>query len=84
MKKNLKIFRLPNNNEKVKLFSKGDDLIPPQVSWKGYDGYEYSIIPFSYLSLKSNVIINIGANIGYFSLIASASNSKAKINNELS
>jgi len=67
------------HNEKFKLFSKGDDFIPSQVYWKGYEGYEYSIIPFYYLSTKSNVIIDIGANIGYYSLVAATANINSKI-----
>jgi len=67
------------NNEKFKLFSKGDDFIPSQAYWKGYDGYEYSIIPFYYLSTRSKVIIDIGANIGYYSLVAATANINSEI-----
>ncbi len=67
------------NNKKLKLFSKGDDYIPSRVFWYGYDGYEYSIIPFYYLSKKAKVIVDIGANIGYYSLVGAAANKQAKV-----
>lgn len=70
--------KLPKG-EIFKIYSKGDDFIPTQVYWKGYSGYEYSIIPFYYLSKESNTIIDIGAHIGYYSIVASASNINSKI-----
>lgn len=69
---------LPNNNS-FKIFSKGDDFIPNQVFWKGYKGYEVSIEVFYYFSLYSKTIIDIGANIGYFSLVAASANPESVI-----
>lgn len=72
-------FKLPKG-ENVKLFSKGDDYISTQAYWKGYMGYEgASVQLFYYLSKQCSSIIDIGANIGYFSLIGAASNPKAKV-----
>jgi FkbM family methyltransferase len=71
-------FCLPNNNS-FKIFSRGDDFIPNQVFWKGYKGYEESIEVFYYFSLHSKTIIDIGANIGYFSLVAASANPESVI-----
>lgn len=72
-------FALPND-EIVKMFSKGDDFISTRTYWNGFMGYEGpSVKLFYYLSKKSNVIFDIGANVGYFSLIAAAANKNAKI-----
>lgn len=63
----------------IKLFSKGDDLIPTQVYWSGFDGYEYSISPFYYLAKKLNTVVDIGANIGYYSLVAAVANPNCNV-----
>ncbi len=70
-------FELPLG-EKIKLYSKTDDYISTQVFWHGYKGYEgASIELFYYLSKKSSVILDIGANVGYYALVAAISNSKS-------
>lgn len=67
-------FYLPNG-EKVKIFSHSDDYIAAQVFWKGYKAYEGpSVEAFYYLSKKSSVIFDIGANTGYFTLVGASSN----------
>ena len=72
-------FNLPRG-EKVKIYSHSDDYIAAQVFWKGYKGYEGSSIEaFYHLSKKSSVILDIGANTGYFTLIAAFSNPKAMV-----
>src|ERR1700733_3814446 len=64
--------------EKVKLYSRDDDHISTQIFWKGYKGYEGSSVEiFYYLSKESSVILDIGANVGYFGLIAALANPKA-------
>lgn len=72
-------FYLPGN-ETVKIFSRGDDFVSTQSYWKGYMGYEGpSVNLFYHLSKKAAVIFDIGANVGYFTLIAAASNGIAQI-----
>jgi FkbM family methyltransferase len=72
-------FKLPGG-EIVKMSSKSDDYISTQVFWKGYMGYEgASAQLFYYLSRQCSSILDIGANVGYFTLIASIANPKAKV-----
>lgn len=66
------------DNKSFKILGKGD-FIPTQAYWKGYSGYELAIIPFYHLSKEANTIIDIGANIGYFSIIAAAANPSSEI-----
>jgi FkbM family methyltransferase len=67
-------------NEKLVLWSKGDDYISTQAYWKGFKGYEdTSVWLFYHLAKHSNVIIDAGANIGYFSLIAAKANPGAQV-----
>jgi len=72
-------FYLPNG-EKVKIYSHSDDYIASQVFWKGYKAYEGpSVEAFYYLSKKSSVIFDIGANTGYFTLVGAFSNPKSNV-----
>ncbi len=72
-------FHLPKG-EKVKIYSKGDDYVSTQAFWKGYMGYEGpSVQLFYYLSKQCKTIIDIGANVGYFTLIGASSNPTAKV-----
>jgi len=66
-------------NKSIKLYSEGNDYIPSITYWNGFDAYEKSVIPFYYIAKKANTIVDIGANIGYFSLLAKAANSEAKV-----
>lgn len=67
-------------NEKMLLWSKGDDYITMQAYWKGFKGYEdTSVWLFYQLAKHSQCIIDAGANIGYFSLIAAKANPAAQV-----
>jgi len=72
-------FKLPNNKS-VKIYSKGDDFVSTQAYWKGYDGYEGpSVRLFYHIATKSKIICDIGANVGYFTLIGAGANNKAAV-----
>ncbi len=48
--------------------------------WQGVKGFEYGTLPvFIHLIKQSNCFFDIGANIGYYSLVAAAFNKKAII-----
>lgn len=50
------------------------------IYWYGIKGYEpESVFPWAFLSKKSTVILDIGANIGIYSLIAKAENPNAQV-----
>ena len=62
------------------LYTEGDDWIATQAFWKGFGGYEgQSEYIFSSLARSAGTIVDIGANIGYYSLIAAAANPSATI-----
>ncbi len=71
--------RLPNGRV-IRLWSRGDDWIANQVFWKGWYGYEPETSSvFFELAKRSRVIIDVGAHIGYYSILAALANPDAKI-----
>jgi|GEM_PF-1193391 len=72
-------FSLPAG-ERVRMYSEGDDYVSTQAFWKGYTGYEgASVQLFYHLSKRAKGIVDVGANVGYFTLIAGKANPSAKI-----
>ena len=58
----------------------GDDPIANQVLWLGWDASEPEAIRlFFQLALKAHTILDIGAFVGYFSLVAALANPKARV-----
>lgn len=48
--------------------------------WGGYTGFEYPLIAlYTMLARRADVIVDVGANIGYYSLVAAAVNPSARI-----
>ncbi|MBI4645689.1 MAG: FkbM family methyltransferase [Bacteroidia bacterium] len=74
-------FKIKIDNKPVYLFHYVDTTIENEIFWKGIDaGWEKeSIRIWRELCKFSNVIIDIGANTGIYSLIASAINPNSKI-----
>lgn len=71
--------RLPNGRI-LTLWSRGDDWVSNQVFWRGWDGYEPETVPLFYrLSTRSNITIDVGAYVGYFSLLAAHANPQGRV-----
>lgn len=70
-----------DQNSSFKMFSMGGTL-ENRVFWYGIKGYEpESLIPWIYFSKNSNTIVDIGANVGIYSLTAKAANPNATVIN---
>jgi len=59
--------------------SSGEDLIARDLFWNGFKGYEYETTRLFYeLAKKSRIILDIGANTGYYTLLAASCNKNGK------
>ena len=71
--------RLPNGRV-LQLWSQGDDWVSNQVFWRGWAGYEPETTSvFFRLALESTATIDVGAYVGYFSLLAAHANPAARV-----
>lgn len=71
--------KLPNGKI-LKLNSKGDDWVSNQVFWRGWQGYETETVPLFYkLAEKSVVTLDVGAYVGFFTLLAAHANPQARV-----
>jgi FkbM family methyltransferase len=71
--------RLPNGRT-LSLWSRGDDWVSNQVYWKGWDGYEPETAPvFFELATRAAVTIDVGAYVGYYTLIAAHANPAGRV-----
>jgi FkbM family methyltransferase len=65
---------LPNGRT-LRLVTRGNDWIPNQVFWRGWRGYEPDVSPvFFELARRARVVLDVGANIGFYSLLAGHAN----------
>jgi FkbM family methyltransferase len=72
-------FRLPDQ-QRLKLWSKGDDGISNAVFWNGWMGSERATAPVFYrLARRARTTLDIGAYVGYYALIAAAANANARV-----
>lgn len=71
--------RLPNG-QVLLLWSCGDDWVSNQVYWRGWAGYEPDTIPLFYrLATQAQVTFDVGAYVGYFSLLAAQANPAGQV-----
>ena len=71
--------RLPNG-EVLRLWSRGDDWISNQVFWRGWSGYEPETTPlFFELARDADVVIDVGAYVGFYSVLAGLANRRARV-----
>lgn len=71
--------RLPNG-ETLRLRSKGDDWVTNLVFWKGWKAYEPGTIDLFYrLAARASVVLDVGAYVGFFTMVAALANRSARI-----
>lgn len=71
--------RLPNGRTLV-LWSRADDWISNQVFWRGWDGYEAETSRVFYkLALRAQVTLDVGAYVGFYSLLAAHANPSGRV-----
>lgn len=69
-------------NKNTHLYLNGNQtcFVSRLLFWEGIQGYDYPVIKiFSKIICESEVFIDIGANIGYYSILAAKLNSKIKV-----
>jgi FkbM family methyltransferase len=70
---------LPGGRE-ARLWSRGDDWVSNQVFWRGWDGYDPEVAPlFWRLATRARVTLDIGAFVGYYSVLAGLANPEATV-----
>jgi FkbM family methyltransferase len=71
--------RLPNGRT-LSLWSRGDDWVSNQIYWRGWDGYEPETAPlFFKLATRAAVTVDVGAYVGYYTLIAAHANPTGRV-----
>ncbi len=72
--------RLPNGR-RLRLWSRGgDDWVSNQVFWRGWNGYEAeTVLLFYHLARRAKVTFDIGAYVGYYTLLAAHANPGARV-----
>lgn len=72
------VFKLKTDSGTIKFQTNQTSYLTQLLFWNGYKEFEYSEI-FEKLVKKTNTFLDIGANIGYYSLLATISNPTIKI-----
>ena len=68
------------NGEVLQLWSRGDDWISNQVFWRGWSAYEPETTPLFYeLAVQADVVVDVGAYVGYYAVIAALANRRSKV-----
>jgi len=71
------ILSLKTDSGRIKLYTNQTSYLTQILFWKGYKEFEYSEI-FEELSKKITTFFDIGANIGYYALLAARTNPTIK------
>lgn len=72
------ILKLKTDSGIIKVATNQTSYLTQLLFWNGYKKFEYSEI-FEKLSKKINLFIDVGSNIGYYSLLGAKSNPKMKV-----
>ena len=65
---------------RARLWSLGDDWVPNQVFWRGWDGYEPEMTPiFWRLATGARVTVDVGAHIGFYAILAAIANEHGSV-----
>jgi FkbM family methyltransferase len=71
--------KLPNGRI-LRLWSRADDWISTQIFWSGWNAYETETLAlFFRLASAGETILDIGAHVGLFALVAGHANPKARV-----
>lgn len=71
--------RLPNGRV-LRLWSRADDWVSNLVYWRGWAGYEPETAPLFYLlATRSAVMVDVGAYVGFFTLLAAHANPAGRV-----
>lgn len=71
--------QLPNGRT-LRLWSRGDDWVSNQIYWRGWNGYEpESTQPFYQCATRARITLDVGAYIGFYSLVAGHANPGGKV-----
>jgi FkbM family methyltransferase len=69
---------LPNGAE-LCLWSDGNDAMASHVWWRGWDGYQPEAVrPWFALASQAGAVLDVGANIGVFALLAARANAASR------
>lgn len=64
----------------LKFDASGEDWIPTQLYWRGWQGYEPEMTPLFYrLAREAQTVFDVGAYIGFYTLLAAISNPDAQV-----
>jgi FkbM family methyltransferase len=63
-----------------RMWSRGDDNIATRLFWRGFEGFEpETAMMFARLARGAGVVLDVGAHVGYFSLLAASTTPTATV-----
>ena len=64
----------------LRLWSRGDDWMTSRIWWQGLGGYEPEmVLPFLRFASTARTVIDVGAFVGFYALLAARCNPKARV-----